>query len=351
MTGAATGAEAAGTALAEADPEVPRPRPALELLPPRPYPGLRPFEKAEWPIFRGRDRLFQDILTILAENHFASVIGPSGSGKSSLIKAGVLATLERRHSRVGVRWRTSTMRPGISPLWSMADGILRVLRPELVGPDGELPAPEVARLRVIIETSEDGLAGVTQEFALEEHENFLLLVDQFEEIFRYRPDEEDQERARLVELLVAVANKRPPGLYVVTTMRSEYLGDCSRFTGLAETLNETHYLLPRMTEDELRQAIVEPAELKNGRIEDALTERLIDDIRSQEDQLPILQHTLLWMWIQEEERRAAAGLGDEEGIQLGLAEYEQLGAGTGRGVVKNALSRHGDRILERMAPE
>jgi hypothetical protein len=103
MTRAATGAEAAGTALAQGGPDALRLRPASELLPRRPYPGLRPFEKAEWPIFRGRDRLVQDILTILAENHFASVIGPSGSGKSSLIKAGVLATLERRHHRIGVR--------------------------------------------------------------------------------------------------------------------------------------------------------------------------------------------------------------------------------------------------------
>ena len=122
-----------------------RPRAAATLLPRRPYPGLRPFEKAEWPIFRGRDRLIQDILTILAENHFVSIIGPSGSGKSSLVRAGVLATLERRHSRMGVRWRTGTMRPGASPLWSMADGILRALRPEIVAADGELPAAEVAQ--------------------------------------------------------------------------------------------------------------------------------------------------------------------------------------------------------------
>ena len=270
------GAVGAGEALAR--PEIPssRVRAASELLPRRPYPGLRPFEKAEWPIFSGRDRLVQDILSLLAENHFASVIGPSGSGKSSLVRAGVLATLERRHSRMGVRWQTGIMRPGVSPLWSMAEGILRALRPEMVASDGELPAAEVARLRVLIDTSEDGLGALTREFELKEHENFLLLVDQFEEIFRYRSDAEDQERARLVELLVAVASARPPGLYIVTTMRSEYLGYCARFAGLAEALNETHYLLPRMTEAELRQAIVEPAELKGGRIEDALADRLIE---------------------------------------------------------------------------
>ena len=136
-------------------------------------------------------------------------------------------------------------------------------------------------------------------------------------------------------------------------MRSEYLGDCSRFKGLAETLNETHYLLPGMTEDELRQAIVEPAEIKDGHIEEALVERLIENIRGQEDQLPILQHTLLWMWIQEEERQQQERPGGDAAVRLGLADYEQLEAGR-RGVraenVKNALSQHGNRILEGMPP-
>jgi energy-coupling factor transporter ATP-binding protein EcfA2 len=307
-----------------------------------------------WPIFRGRDRLIQDILTILADNHFVSVIGPSGSGKSSLVRAGVLATLERRHSRMGVRWRTATVRPGASPLWSMADGMLRSLRPDLVAPDGELPAAEVAKPRVLIDAGEDGLAAVAQEVGLQEDENFLLLVDQFEEIFRYRSDHEDPERTRLIEVLLAVANNKPSGIHIITTMRSEYLGDCARFKGLAETLSETHYLLPRMSEDELRQAIIEPAELKNGRIEDALIERLVEDIRGQEDELPILQHTLPWMWTQEEERQEQEGLAGDAVIQLGLADDEQLEAGSRGGNaenVKNALSRHGNRILEGMSTE
>jgi hypothetical protein len=264
-----------------------------------------------------------------------------------LVRAGVLATLERRHGRMGVQWRTAEMRPGVAPLWSMADGILRSLRPETIK-DGELPEAEVARIRALIDISEDGLGVIMREFELEESENFLLLVDQFEEIFRYRSQEEDAERARLIELLLAVANDKPSGLHVVTTMRSEFLGDCARFTGLAETLNATHYLVPRMTEEELRQAIVEPAELKNGRIEDKLVDRLIDDIKAQEDQLPILQHTLLWMWIQEEESRERAELVDQAPIHLGLAEYEQLQPGT---TARTALSLHGDRILEGMSTE
>jgi WD40 repeat protein/energy-coupling factor transporter ATP-binding protein EcfA2 len=353
MSGGAIETEAAAEAWLPGGAPSRRLRAASELLPRRPYPGLRPFEKAEWPVFRGRDRLVQDILTILAQNHFASIIGPSGSGKSSLIKAGVLATLERRHGRMGVQWRTAEMRPGVAPLWSMADGILRSLRPHMVKA-GELPEAEVARVRALIDISEDGLAVIMREFELKESENFLLLVDQFEEIFRYRSEEEDAERARLIQLLVKVEADQPPGLHVATTMRSEYLGDCGRFTGLAEALNKTHYLVPRMTEDELRQAIVEPAEIKDGTIQDELVDRLIDDIRSQEDQLPMLQHTLLWMWIQEEEKRQREGPGVDAGIHLGLAEYEKLEADENAGRfegVRNALSRHGDTILYRLSAE
>ncbi len=345
MTGVVETAETLARALARVGATAAARFGESEALPSRPYPGLRPFEKEEWPIFRGRDRLIQDILTILADNHFVSIIGPSGSGKSSLVRAGVLATLERRHGRMGVQWRTAAIRPGAAPLWSMADGILRALRPDLIGQDGDLPESKVARIRALIDISEDGLAAVMREFDLEDTENFLLLVDQFEEIFRYRSEEADRERARLIELLLAVASNKPSGLYVVTTMRSEYLGDCARFTGLAETLNATHYLVPRMAEDELRQAIVQPAEIKKGSIHEDLVHRLIDDIRSQQDQLPILQHTLLWMWTQEEEDRKRRGETEHDGIDLGLDDYVRLET------AENALSLHGDKILKALTPE
>jgi hypothetical protein len=91
----------------------------------------------------------------------------------------------------------------------MADGVLRGLRPDLVAPGGELPAAEVARIRVLIDTSEDGLAALTREFGLHEHDNFLLLVDQFEEIFRYRFDGQDKERTRFIKVLLELANNPP----------------------------------------------------------------------------------------------------------------------------------------------
>ena len=166
-----------------------------ELLPGYPYPGLRPFTQDEWPIFKGRDRLIRDILVLLAKSSFVSVLGLSGSGKSSLVRAGVLATLERRHGRVGVRWFTMTIWPGGSPLWSLAEGLLRSFRPELVGDDDKVPPAEVARLRTLVDASDRGVAVVMEEFDLTDTDNFLLVVDQFEELFRYELHDDDRERA------------------------------------------------------------------------------------------------------------------------------------------------------------
>ena len=130
----------------------------------------------------------------------------------------------------------------------------------------------------------------------------------------------------------------------LTLCWSDYLTDCLLFPGLAETLNETQYLLPQMTKQELRQAIVEPVRLfMNGAIEEELVDTLIGTLRSQEDRLPILQHTLLWMWMQEEWKRSEDTT--EDGIHLTLDAYIALEMG------ENALSRNGDKILERMSSE
>jgi energy-coupling factor transporter ATP-binding protein EcfA2 len=91
-----------------------------------PYPGLRPFQKHEWPIFFGREPMIDAVLDRLAATQLVVVHGSSGCGKSSLIKAGVLPRLEQEHSRYGVSWRTAEMRPGSSPLWNLAMAIARL---------------------------------------------------------------------------------------------------------------------------------------------------------------------------------------------------------------------------------
>ena len=120
-------------------------------------------------------------------------------------------------------------------------------------------------------------------------------------------------------------------IYVVITMRSDFIGDCALFTGLPETINDSQFLTPRLTRDQYREAIVEPALVAGGQLTDALVNRLLNDLRGEPDQLPVLQHALMRMWTQ-----AADNAPDSA---LTVHDYEAVGGLAG------ALSKHCDEIL------
>jgi hypothetical protein len=120
----------------------------------------------------------------------------------------------------------------------------------------------------------------------------LVLVDQFEEIFRYRERIAADEADAFVALLLASARQRDFPIYVVITMRSDYLGECAVFHGLPEAVSESQYLTPRLTREELELAITGPARVLGGEVEPKLVNRLINDFGTDPDQLPLLQHAL-----------------------------------------------------------
>ena len=158
------------------------PRPPLA----GPYPGLRPFQKHEWPIFFGREPMIEAVLDRLAATRLVVVHGSSGCGKSSLIKAGVLPRLEQEHSRYGVPWRTAEMRPGSSPLWNLATAIAR-LHEKLEG-DAEPTLDTTRTVRRLLNGGRDALGRIQERYGLGRDGNVCLLLDQFEELFRYARD-------------------------------------------------------------------------------------------------------------------------------------------------------------------
>ncbi len=248
------------------------------------YPG-RPFRRDESLYFFGRQEHVDELLGRLEETTYLAVVGLSGSGKSSLVFAGLVPALERGHLHgAGATWKIAEMRPGSDPL----GGLLRSLDRTLGA------APErAAQLRSgplgLIDASRAGRG---------ESENLLLVVDQFEELFRFQRDHRDKahEAAEFVRLLLAATQEYGARLYVVITMRSDYLGDCSRFPGLPEILNGCQYLTPRLTRDQAREAVRGPAALPGVEIEANLLESLLDQTTERRDQLPILQHVLMRMW-------------------------------------------------------
>ena len=218
----------------------------------RPYPGLRPFDKHEWPIFFGREKMVDDVIGLLDSNHLVTVHGSSGCGKSSLIRAGVLARLERDSARFGTAWRTAIMRPGSSPLWNLAVAIA-----ELVAEDTAPTTTDIQSVRRLLNYGKDALAAIDQQLCLSKSgSNVCLLLDQFEELFRYVDEIGPEEAATLVEVLqVLGTNEAPAHLYAILTMRSDHLGDCAQFVGFAELINRSQYLLPRPDRRALMRAI------------------------------------------------------------------------------------------------
>ena len=292
-----------------------------------PFPGLRPFNFEDNHLFFGRDEQITELASRLRKNRFVAVVGTSGSGKSSLVRAGLLPELfGGTMVGAGSRWQTSIMRPGGNPIEQLAKGLIEA---DLYDPDEEDVALQVM---ATLTRSGLGLVEAIRQSDLESGENFLLVVDQFEEIFRFRKASNDSDERAIffVNLLLeAVAQSELP-IYVIITMRSDFLGECSRFPRLANVVNEGEFLIPRLNREQRKQAILGPVKVAGGQISEPLLSRLLNDIGDDPDQLPILQHALMRTW----EHTTTDG-GHPE---LDLSDYRATGG------MQEALSRHADEI-------
>ena len=197
-----------------------------------PFPGLRPFEFEDNHLFFGRDEQTTELTTRLRKNRFVAVVGTSGSGKSSLVRAGLLPELlSGTMAGVGSSWETAIMRPGGDPLTNLANSIIEA---DLYDPDEE---DITSQVRATLTRSGLGLVEAMRQSDLPEGTNFLLVVDQFEEIFRFRrsDDATDEQAAFFVNLLLEASAQSNLPLYIIITMRSDFLGECSQFPRLADT--------------------------------------------------------------------------------------------------------------------
>ena len=300
---------------------------------PSPYPGLRPFQQDEAHLFFGREAQIEDMLARLEDRRFLAVVGTSGCGKSSLVRAGLIPALEQGFlSDALPNWRMAVMRPGSAPFDNLTTTLLSEAA---LGHERQSATQQAAALlQATLRRGPLGLVEAVAESHLPEDTNLLLVVDQFEELFRYRTQTKNINDAdAFVNLLLksAQSEQSEVPMYVVITMRSDFIGDCALFTGLPETINDSQFLTPRLTRDQYREAIVEPALVAGGQLDDALVNQLLNDLRGEPDQLPVLQHALMRMWTQ-----AADNLLKRA---LTLDDYEAVGGLAG------ALSKHCDEIL------
>ena len=305
-----------------------------------PFPGLRPFEMEENYLFFGRDRQVDALLKKLGEQHFVAVVGTSGSGKSSLVRAGLLPSLYGGFMvSAGSTWRVAIMRPGSSPIRNLAEALSL---PDVFGSGNDDVSSEVESRSAVLETSSLGLVQAVRQAELPSEENLLIVVDQFEELFRFKDNrsiaDAANEAAAFVKLLLEAVHQRELSIYVLLTLRSDFLGDCAQFRDLPETINEGHYLIPRLRREEQRQAILGPVAVGGGKISPRLVQQLLNDLGDNPDQLPIMQHALMRTW--DEWQRD-----HEPGEPIDFRHYEAIGK------MAQALSQHADEAYRELPSE
>lgn len=299
-----------------------------------PFPGLRPFETDEDHLFFGRETDIDALLARLRATRFVAVIGASGSGKSSLVRSGLIPALQSGFmSGAGSSWRIATMRPGEDPIGQLAAALSA---PDVLGQADELADTRRVLLDATLRRGTRGIVNAVRQSGVPSDHNLLVLVDQFEEIFRFRRGRATSSRddaIAFVRLLLEAASQADVPVYVVLTMRSDFLGDCTDFPGLPEAINQGVYLVGRMTRDAIRSAIVGPMAVAGGTIASRLVTRVLNDLGDDQDQLPRVQHALMRTWNHWVARRP-------DGEPMDIADYEAVGA------LAEALSRHAEEAWE-----
>ena len=308
---------------------------------PNPFPGLRSFEPDEDHLFFGRESRIDEILTRLRRSRFLSVVGTSGSGKSSLIRSGLIPSLHSgMMATAGSSWRIAIFRPGEDPIGNLAEALNS---PDVIGGAEEATDTNRSFLEVTLRRSQAGLVECIRQARLPAHENILIIADQFEELFRFKNSrqlrESHDDAIAFVKLLLNAVGQQQLPIYVVITMRSDFIGNCTEFDGLTEAINDGQYLVPRMDREERRSAISGPVAVGGAEITPRLVLRLLNDVGDDPDQLPILQHAMMRTWEYWQGNHV-------EGEPIDLNHYEAIGT------MAEALSRHAEETyLELETPE
>lgn len=313
------------------------------LGPERPFPGLRPFGYADHDFFFGRSDQTYALYRMLDRDRFVAVVGSSGSGKSSLVFAGLLPLLDREQREPGgQQWIWRDMSPGDSPLDRLIDLLVSLVAELEPKNAGNPRASRRDRLAYLIRSSSQGLVDALAEIDGLKERSVVIVVDQFEELFRYATSTQQRDRGKelkwredavlFVQLLLTASRDPDCGARFMLTMRSDFIGDCARFQGLPEAVSEAQFLVPSLRRDQYDEIISRPVEKAGGTIDPMLVKRLLTDVEEDYDQLPVLQHCLSRLWEIAETSSAVRP-------HLSLEHYEN----TGR--MARALSRHADAIL------
>lgn len=291
-----------------------------------PFPGLRPFGIRESHLYFGRSQQVDEVIGKLQRHKFVAILGYSGSGKSSLVRAGLIPELEKRGD--AGEWQVLVTRPGTEPIANLAEVLLG--------------AHDTSNLSVShtgiadqLNESAGSLAGIITRTREKPARKTLLIVDQFEELFHGHNIGSDEVRT-FVGLLLEAVRQEHSSIYLALTMRSDQIGYSARFEELTGLINRSNYLIPQMTREEKKEAIEGPVHSAGHQISEKLVDQLLLDLAQTQDQLPVLQHALMRTWDYWINTR-------EEGEPMDLRHYHAIGG------VEEALSLHANEAYEELS--
>lgn len=304
-----------------------------------PFPGLRPFTIDESHLFFGREGQADEILVKLSENRFVTVMGYSGSGKSSLMYCGLIPVLYGGFmTQTGPNWNAVITRPAASPINSLSESIVGSLVEQGRIEESDR-AIQSAVISSVLRSGPLGLVEVCRYLQSEPGENIFILVDQFEELLRFREksgnSDAHNESQLYVSLVLNAVSQTAVPVYIALAMRSDFIGNCSVFPHLTDHINRSNYLVPQMTREQKTMVIEGPIAVAGGRVSQRLVKRLLTDVGNDQDQLPILQHALMRTWDN--------WLATREGAEpIDLRHYQAVGK------IFEALSQHANEAYDEL---
>jgi hypothetical protein len=286
-----------------------------------PYRGIEPFRTDDADIFFGRDSLTRYLIERLRGRHFLAIIGPSGSGKSSLVRAGLIPALRRGALPGSESWKIVIFRPGTSPLRELAARLFR----DYDDPDISLNS-KIDRLAAEMTRSSFALATEVRRVA---QLRTLVVVDQFEEVFIQTPSE--SERQALFANILDTTGLQTANLLIILLLRADFYASVALYPDLAERIAARHIVVTPMQESELWDAITCPAKRLGLCFEKDLDEKILEEMRGQEGALPLMQQALLELWKQ------------RDGNTLTHSAYEAIGG------VKGSIASWASSVYEKLS--
>ncbi|HYW19729.1 MAG TPA: hypothetical protein VE956_10530 [Nodularia sp. (in: cyanobacteria)] len=295
-----------------------------------PYRGLFHFGPNDAEVFFGREIFIEQLYIATQTRNFIPVLGASGSGKSSVVLAGLVPKLQKEG-----HWQFTHFRPGSDkdPFYALAEALVPLYRAEIDSTDKITQAGKLA------ESLKDGTTPLSRIFSSIQrnhpHHRVLLIADQFEEIYTLCHDEEI--RRKFLDCLLAglgtTTSLSASPMVLVTTMRADFLGNALSYRPLADVLQNADVKLSPMNREELSEVIEKPAEKLGVTFEAGLVERILQDVEEQPGNLPLLEFALTQLWNQ------------RTGKQLTHKIYAEIGE------VKGALARHADEKYGNLTDE